>query len=275
MPPRTRQEIDAAWSRRRLLLIAFLSAASATSLRAETGLDIMKEQERRHQANSEEARAKITLVDPSGREKERELILISSRGADGLSKVMIKFMAPADIRNTGLLTWEQPGDKDDDQWLYLPATKAVNRIASSSKKNAFMGTDSAYEDLRPESLESHTYNLLREEAVGEQQCWVVEALPSTDKEKAESGYAKRVFWIRKDLYLTVQTEFYNRSGKLSKRAAFSELTNVGGDMWRAKTMRVETLDRKTATVWTTLEDKVNQKVDETLLTEPGLKRPLT
>ncbi len=111
-----------------------------------------------------------------------------------------------------------------------------------------MNTDLAFEDLRPEDLDAHTYNVLREEDLGGQKCWVIEALPSTDKEKLESGYGKRVFWVRKDLHLTVQTEFYNKSDKLVKRQTFSDLVNVGGEMWRAKGMRVETLDRKTATV---------------------------
>ena len=97
-----------------------------------------------------------------------------------------------------------------------------------------MGTDLAYEDLRPEDLDAHTYNVLREEDLGGQKCWVIEAVPSTDKEKLESGYGKRVFWVRKDMYLTVQTEFYNRSDKLIKRATFSDLANVGGDVWRAE-----------------------------------------
>jgi outer membrane lipoprotein-sorting protein len=266
--------IHAPRSWRRPLSVALVAAAMAAPLAAQTGLEIMKEQSRRHQAKSEEARSKITLVDPSGKEKQRELIVISRRGDDGLSKIVLKFLAPADIRNTGLLTWEQAGDKDDDQWLFLPATKAVNRIASSSKKGAFMNTDLAYEDLRPENLESHTYNVLREEDLGGQRCWVIEAVPSTDKEKMESGYAKRVFWVRKDLHLTVQTEFYNRSDKLFKRAAFSDFANVGGELWRAKTVRVETLDRKTATVLTTVEQKVNQTVDENLFTQQGLMRPL-
>ena len=161
--------------------------------------------------------------------------------------MLIKFLAPADIRNTGLLTWEQPGDKEDDQWIYLPATRTPKRIASSGKKGAFMNTDLAFEDLRPEDLDAHTYNVLREEDLGGQKCWVIEALPSTDKEKLESGYGKRVFWVRKDLHLTVQTEFYNKSDKLLKRQTFSDLVNVGGEMWRAKRVRVETLDRKTAT----------------------------
>jgi hypothetical protein len=103
---------------------------------------------------------------------------------------------------------------------------------------------------------------------------VIEALPSTDKEKLESGYGKRVFWVRKDLYLTVQTEFYDKSDKLSKRQTFSDLVNVGGEMWRAKGMRMETLGSKTASVLTTIEDKVNEKIDESLLTVSGLTRPM-
>jgi outer membrane lipoprotein-sorting protein len=254
---------------------ALLAIGLAAPAAAQSGLEIMKEQQRRHQAKSEELRIKVTLIDPTGKEKDRELQIISSSDEAGLSKVLVKFLAPPDIRNTGLLTWEQPGDKEDDQWLYLPATRTPKRIASSGKKGSFMNTDLAYEDLRPEDLDAHTYNVLREEDLGGQKCWVIEALPSTDKEKLESGYGKRVFWVRKDLYLTVQAEYYNKSDKLFKRQTFSDLVNIGGEMWRAKGMRVETVDRKTATSLTTLEDKVNQKIDENLLTQQGLTRPAT
>ena len=102
---------------------------------------------------------------------------------------------------------------------------------------------------------------------------MIEALPSTDKEKLESGYNKRVLWVRKDIYVTVQTEYYNKSDKLFKRGTVSEVTNVSGEVWRVKSVRVETLDRKTATVMTTVEDKVNGKIDDNLLTQQGLARP--
>lgn len=250
-----------------------LAIALAAPAAAQSGLDIMKEQVKRHQVRSEEIRVKLTLIDPSGKQKERELTTLQRRDQAGLSKVLLKFLSPPDIRNTGLLTWEQPGDKDDDQWLFLPATKSTKRIASSGKKGSFMGTDLAFEDLRPEDLAAHTYNVLREEDLGGQKCWVVEALPSTDKEKLESGYGKRVVWIRQDVYMTVQAEFYNQSGKLVKRATFSDLANVGGDAWRAKSARWETLDSKKATLWSILEDKVNVEVDENMLTQQGLMRP--
>jgi outer membrane lipoprotein-sorting protein len=251
-----------------------LASALAAPAAAQSGLEVMTEQSRRHQTKSEEARIKLTLIDPSGKEKERELMTVAKRDEKGLARIMLKFLAPADIRNTGLLTWEQPGEQDDDQWLFLPATRSAKRIASSSKKNAFMGTDFAFEDLRAEDLAAHTYTIKGEEDLGGQKCWVIESVPATDKERTESGYGKRVFWVRQDNYMTVQTEFYNQSDKLVKRATFSDLANVGGDVWRAKKVRVETLDRKTATVMTTLEDKVNQAVDEALLTQQGLMRPL-
>ena len=138
-----------------------------------------------------------------------------------------------------------------------------------------MGTDLAFEDLRAEDLASHTYTLEGEADLDGQKCWMIEAVPSTAKEKAASGYGKRTLWVRKDNYVTVQTEFYNTSDKLVKRATFSDIANVGGELWRPKTARYETLDRKTATVLTTTEYKVNQKVDETLLTQQGLMRPAT
>ena len=41
------------------------------------------------------------------------------------------FMEPADVKDTGFLTYDYDDiDRDDDQWLYLPALKKSKRIAS-------------------------------------------------------------------------------------------------------------------------------------------------
>lgn len=252
-----------------LLLAGALSAAAS----AQSGREIMQEQRRRHQPRTEETRVEMKLVDSRGREREREMMTISQRGEDGLSKTLVKFLAPSDVRDTGLLTWERPEDQEDDQWLYLPAARSVRRIAGGGKKNAFMGTDFAYEDLRPENLAAHEYELLRQETVDGQPTWVVEAVPATDKEEKDSGYAKRIFWIRKDNYLTVKTELYDDAGNLAKVATMSDHENIEGDMWRSNQLRMETLDRGTATVLTVVDRTVNQPVEESLLTEQGLRRP--
>lgn len=242
-------------------------------LAAQSGREIMDEQVRRHLGKTEYAESRIQIVDSRGREKERRVLTWGVRGADGLSKSLLKFLEPADIRDTGLLTWEQPADKEDDQWLYLPATGAAKRIAGSSKKQLFMGTDLAYEDLRPENLDAHTYNVLREETLDGKACWVLEAVPATEKETRDSGYSKRLFWVRKDIYFTVKVEFYDRAGKLDKVATLSDLVQVAGDLWRADRSTMERQASSTKTIWIFEKRAVNEPVDENLLTQQGLARP--
>ena len=68
----------------------------------------------------------------------------------------------------------------------------LKRIAGGNKKGYFMGTDFSYEDLRPEKLEAHTYTVLKRKC-DNQDCYVIESLPSTDEEKKTNGYAKTDF----------------------------------------------------------------------------------
>ena len=112
-----------------------------------------------------------------------------------------------------------------------------------------------------------------EEDVDGHKCWVIEALPSTDKEKRDSGYSKRIFWVRQDNYVTVKTEFYNRSDRLDKLGTFTDLVQVSGELWRAKELRIERLSSKTQTVWIFIARQVNHDIDENLFTQQGLRRP--
>lgn len=255
-------------------LIAFLTTLlSPCFLIATTGREILDEQERRHHVESEETRLQMSLIDRRGREREREMVMYVLKGADGLNKTLIKFTSPTDIRNVGLLTWQQGEDKEDDQWLHLPSSNQVKRIAGSGKKNSFMGTDIAFEDLRPENLDAHDYNLLRKESIDGHDHWVVEAIPSTEKEKKDSGYSKRVFWIRKDIYFTVKTEFYNRRGRLAKLALNEELINLQGDIWRSNVSTTERLAEKTKTVLRNQYRAHNIEMSKSFFTQQNLRRP--
>ncbi len=247
--------------------------ATSASLAAITGREIMDEQRQRHEARSEETHSVMKLIDSRGRAKTREMVTYSRIVEGDLSQSLLKFLVPANIFNTGLLTWEQPEDKEDQQWLYLPALKRVNQISGSNKKNLFMQSDLAYEDLRPENLDAHSYELLREEEVDGEACWVIESLPATEKERGDSGYSKRTFWVRKDIYLTVKIEFFDRGEKLAKRGTYGDLEQVDGDLWRSNEITMERLRSGTKTVWSFEERRVNEPIDENLFTQQGLKRP--
>src|SRR3989442_13913864 len=89
-------------------------------------------------------------------------------------------------------------------------------MSASSKTNRFMGTYSAYENLRSEPLAVHTYTLLGADVVDGADCFVVDAKPATERQAADSGYSRRKIWIRKDHYVTVKREFYDRQDRLEK-----------------------------------------------------------
>ena len=57
------------------------------------------------------------------------------------------FESPSDVQNTGLLSVDYDGAKDDDQWLYLPSLHKATRISSGDKSGSFMGTDFTYSDM--------------------------------------------------------------------------------------------------------------------------------
>jgi len=230
-----------------------------------TGKQIMEKQKQLHESKDEDFKQDMLLIDRNNNTSKREVANFYLKTPEKLTKTMIIFLSPADVRGTGLLTWEQKA-REDDQWLYLPASGKERRIAASGKKNKFMGTDFAYEDLRPENLETHTYNLVGSEAVGGKDCYIVEALPSTEQEKSESGYSKRKFWIRKDIFLSIKKEFYNKQDQLEKVSVDEDLENISGSMWRSKKVTMEDLKAKHKTVLATTDRKIDKGVPDSKFT---------
>ncbi len=245
-----------------------IALASGTSW-AESAVEIMQKQRTLHQTRDEEEILLMKLLSKTGAVKERRLVRYTLTGPDHFSKLLIRFLAPRSVENTGLLTWEaQSGD--DDQWLYLPATKKVKRIAATGKSHRFMGTDFAFEDMQPESVRLHRYELLGSETVDGQDCHVIEAVPATERHAAESGYSKRKLWVRKDNYFTVKREYHDRRGKLEKVGTERKLVQVKGTVWRATELEMHDLEAGTRTILVVESRAVDKGLRESLLTEAGL-----
>ena len=83
----------------------------------------------------------MILIDKKGNKRVRKLKTYGlEQGKD--SKSLMFFISPADVKNTGFLTYDyDESGKDDDQWLYLPALRKTKRIASGDKSGSFMGSD--------------------------------------------------------------------------------------------------------------------------------------
>ena len=213
-----------------------------------TGRHILDEVANRHEASSEYEVQTMTLIDKKGNQEAREVRRYTRKGDDGQFKYLIVFRSPPGVKGVALLTW-QHADGDDDQWLYLPAQgEQMKRIAKGSKKNYFMGTDFTYEDIITESHDKFSDTRLADEALEGTDCYVIEITPSDPELVKETGYQKRIVWVRKDLWLIVRTDYYDKQGKLVKRQTASDLVNVSGSLWRPDTSRMDNFSNGHATV---------------------------
>jgi len=202
------------------------------------------------------AEMKMTLVNANGQTRERTMRMKALEGKAG-DKSLMEFLTPADVKGTKFLNYEHL-DRDDDQWLYLPALKRVKRIASRNKSGAFMGSEFSYEDLSAFNIEKYTYG-------GEAEKVELDGKPAFKtirfpKEK-DSGYTKQVSWIDPETYVILQVDYYDRKKALLKTARFSDYRKLGS-VWRIGKiiMTNHQNDKQTILVWE--NEKINTGLSE-------------
>jgi hypothetical protein len=213
----------------------------------------------------------MKLVSKTGEVKERRVIIYALLDDQDLNKILIRVLAPRDVENTGLLIWEGHNG-NDDEWLYLPATKKIKRIASNSRKKRFMGTDFSVEDLRPEPLSLRNYSLVGSDTVDGQECYIIEAVPATERQAADSNYSRRRMWVRKDIFLTVKREFYDKKGRLAKIETPRKLVNVKDTFWRPNELEMHDIQAGSRTVVIVENRAVDRGLKESFFTEVQLTR---
>lgn len=215
----------------------FMAAVLLVSLEVEaedsiTGREVVVRYDRQIRASTEEVEMTMNLINKEGKTRSRQLVSISKTNEEGKQDSMLRFMEPADVRGTALLTHEH-ADVDDDRWLYLPALRKTRRVAATDDSDNFMGSDFAYEDIDFEELNAFDYKLNGNEIKDGFDCYVVEAIPSNEKKAKESGYSRRVMWIRKDNYFMLAVDYYNSRNELVKQRKAYEIKLVDGtEKWR-------------------------------------------
>ncbi len=235
-----------------------------------SGREIMEMEKERQELQDEERVVEMHLIDRRNKIKKRTVRMWNMETEEGLEKFMLVFMKPRDVKGTGLLTWEQKG-RDDDQWLYLPSLKKEKRIAAGSKKNRFMGTEFAYEDLALENLDRHEYKLAGSKKLNGHECYLVEAMPKSKKDRKNSGYSKRVIWIRKDIFYTARVEYHNKKRKLVKVLENGDPVNISGTVWRSNEFIMKNLKSKRRTRMMVKERTINQGLVEQAFSVRKLK----
>jgi hydrophobe/amphiphile efflux-3 (HAE3) family protein len=225
-----------------LLLLALLTP-SAASAQTPTGKQIIERNDVMRSVDDEQVELEMQLINKAGQKRDRRVSWVLKNDAQRNQKGLIRFVAPADVRGTALLSIEN-ADREDDQWLYLPALRKSRRISAANKSDSFVGSDFAYEDLGPEEIDQHDYKLLREDTVDGAAVYVIVATPNNDARKRESGYSRREIFVRKDNAAIARIDFYDRQSELLKVLRTKDIRQVPSTKtWRAQT--IEMANQKT------------------------------
>ncbi len=252
-------------------LTVLLAGVPALAL---TALEIMQRVDARDDGDNMTARQEMILIDKNNNRRVREMTLFAKDvGRD--TRRLVFFLSPANVKNTGFLTYDyDSGDRDDDQWLYLPALRKTKRIASSDKSAAFMGSDFSYADLTRRVISEWKFKILKEAEVRGKPVWLIEALPASDVIRKRYGYDKSVVFVRQDLFMVVRAVHWMSEGGKLKYLDMKTVEEIDG-IWTATEMDVKTTrSRKTLhrTILRFHDVKYNQAVDSDLFTIRRLEK---
>ena len=208
-----------------------------------TGREIMDRVNDRETGDRSTSEMEMILIDKKGRKRVRNIQSFGmEKGDDSLS--LMFFLSPADVKNTGFLTFDYDASgKDDDQWLYLPALRKTKRIASGDKSGSFMGSDFNYSDMTSPDLDEYEYTLMKETEVRGKPVWQIKSVPKSKAEIEESGYTQSVLFVRQDNYVVVRGVRWVHKKKRLKYMDVKKLEQIEG-VWVATEMQMTTKSGK-------------------------------
>ncbi len=173
-----------------------------------------------------EAVSTLTIIDSKGRKRIREIAMVTKLFDNGdTEKRLLRFLAPPDVKGTGLLVFDYE-EKDDDMWLFMPALRKTRRIVSSERAKSFMGSEFSYADMSPPILDEFTYKILSEKEVEGTLCWEIEMVPVNEDIADENGFSRRIAYIGKEDYVIRGALYYDLDGEKHKELSVLEIKEL-------------------------------------------------
>ena len=251
-----------------------LGGATATAQELPTGREIA---ERINARDTGEAVSRILIMrmtNRRGQTRTRETFAYR-KDNDKERRTVVFYTAPSSIKDTAFLTYDYRDESvDDDQWLYLPATRKIRRISASHRGDYFLGTDLTYEDIKLEgrvSLADYTYTSVGEEEIDGHRCYVVQSTPVSDDVARELGYGGGTLSVDAEIWMVRKQSSLDVAGNPLKTVRTRDIRLVDG-IWTAHTIDVENHKTGHRTVLEFSAIDYAAAVDDNVFTQRALRR---
>lgn len=217
---------------------------------------------------------KLVLTNKRGRTQTRETMSYRKDFTDSRKTILV-YTAPSNVKGTAFMSFDyNEQDKDDDQWLYLPALRKTRRISAANRGDYFLGTDFTYEDIKlgtKLSEEDYTYTNLKTELVESVECYVLEGLPKSEKIASELGYSKVQHWIDFNTWMVRKSKYWDESGNLLKTSHIKGIKQIQG-IWTFQELEAENHKTGHKTFITFENSNYETPVDDEVFSEESLIR---
>lgn len=240
---------------------------------------IMEQVDQRDDGDNQTSDMEMVLIDKHGKERRRKIATFKKDKGEDTQRLMF-FLKPADVKDTAFLTYDyDDSEKDDDQWLYLPALRKTKRIATSDKSGSFMGSDLNYADMTSRDLEDYNFSFYekgKEAEVRGNKVWVIWSKPRSKKIIDETGYKKSLVFVRPDIHMMVRAIHWVKTGGYLKYLDVRKLEQIDGIWVATKTLVTKKKGKATVhkTVLSLENVRFNQGLDDNLFTIRRMEKGL-
>ena len=259
-----------------LAMVALLWTPVGSATELPSGDEIARQINARDEGQAVSRTLVMRMTDRRGKQRIRETFALRKYFGDE-KRTVIFYRSPKNIKDTAFLTYDYPeAQRDDDQWLYLPAARKVRRISASDRGDYFLGTDFTYEDIKKETkvgLEDYTWTSIGEETIDGHRCYVVEAVPVNKDIAAELGYGRVLSRVDAEIWMVRKAEFWDVAGNPLKTTHFADIRQVQG-IWTAHQYDVENHKTGHKTHFAFSDIDYAEGVDDAVFTQGALKRGL-
>jgi len=255
-----------------LLLITVPSFLTAQDL--PEGIAIVEKVNARDNGRSVKRNLEMTLIDRRGKIRKRETV--GYRKYYGREKRSVLFYEnPTNIRGTAFLTYDYPDpDRDDDQWLYLPALRKTRRISAGDRGDYFLGTDFTYEDIKLENRmgkADYHWETLGTDTVDGHKVYLLQGIPVDEETAEELGYGKVLSYIDPEIWISRKGEYWDERMNRLKTIRVKEIRKVNG-IWTAHRLEAENHKTGHRTLFEFSNVNYEEQVSDRLFTEQALRR---
>ena len=187
-------------------------------------------------------------------------------------KGLLYFIAPSNTAGTGLLmhSYAEVENKEDDQWLYLPALRKIKRIATNSKEGPFLGTDFSFADIERMKISDYQYAFKNEQSLDGHKVTVIEATTENGLENPRTGYSRRMIYVDQEKNLILKEEIF-RASRLIKIFSVVSKKQIDG-FWTVTEAKMENLMDGGFTQLIRKDTKYNQSLKDSLFNQRTLRK---